>query len=165
MNSKIIIRDNSFIKNYLNECLKSFLDVPEGKIELFSKWVMSLSQKKHGTSLIFCDLDNNSESKLVKTVKITLEKAKFIEKPNLRYDLTLLDYIVNPDGAVIFNNKLVPTHISTILPIGKSNQSASGGARHNSVANFTKKMKCLGIVVSEDGPISIFKSGKRLIKF
>jgi len=100
---------------------------------------MSLSQKKHGTSLIFCDLNSITESKLIKTVKISLEKAKFIEKPNLRYDLTLLDYIVNPDGAVVFNSKLVPTHISTILPIGKNKQSTSGGARHNSVSNFTKK--------------------------
>lgn len=165
LNSKIIIRDYSFIKNYLNRCLKSFLDVPEEKIEYFSKWVISLSQKERGTSLIFCDMNSNTEKNLVKTVKINLENTEFIEEPNLKYDLLLLDYFVNPDGAVIFNSKLVPTHISTILPLGKYKESTSGGARHNSVSNFTKKMNCLGIVVSEDGPISIFNNGKRLIKF
>ncbi|MFN8416987.1 MAG: DNA integrity scanning protein DisA nucleotide-binding domain protein [Cytophagaceae bacterium] len=126
---------------------------------------MSLSQKKHGTSLIFYDINKRNEKKLVKAVKITLEEDVFLDKNNLSNDIPLLDSLVSPDGAVFFNQQLMPTHISSILPIGQTAIGISGGARHNSIANFTKEFKCLGIVVSEDGPISIFKNGEKLIKF
>jgi hypothetical protein len=164
-NSKPVIRDNNFIKQFIYNSLKEFSTATHDQLNVFSKWVMSLSQKKHGTSLLFNNVTELTEGKLVKTFKISFENNSFLDQYNLRHDLSLLDSIVNPDGAVIFNKGLMPTHISTILPIGQSATGTSGGARHNSVSNFTSEFKCLGIVISEDGPITIFKNGDKLITF
>ncbi|MFW5804425.1 MAG: DNA integrity scanning protein DisA nucleotide-binding domain protein [bacterium] len=165
INSKPVIRDNNFIQNFIFESLKSFATVDDEQIEIFSKWVMSLSQKKHGTSLIFLEVLESIEKKLVKTIPVEFGNNNFLNPNNLRHDLTLLESIVNPDGAVVFGKNLIPSNISTILPIGKSSQGTSGGARHNSVLNFTKQFNCLGIVISEDGPITIFENGNKKIKF
>jgi hypothetical protein len=165
INSKPVIRDNGFIQKFIFDNLKEFVTANDGQIEVFSKWIMSLSQKKHGTSLIFSTITSAVEEKLVKTVKISFERNDFLRQENLRHDLSLLDSIVNPDGAVILGKDLIPSHISTILPIGQSATGTSGGARHNSVSNFTREFKCLGIVISEDGPITVFKDGEKLIKF
>ncbi|MEA5128304.1 MAG: diadenylate cyclase [Proteiniphilum sp.] len=164
VNSKLIIRDNNFIKSFIINHLRKFTE-NNRQIELFSKWIMSLSQKKHGTSLIFKEINFNEEKKLVKSMPIILENNILFDSERMEQSLILLDNIVNPDGAVIFNRQLIPIHISTILPIGKSKTSGSGGARHNSVRNYTEKFQCLGIVISEDGPITIFKDGIQLIKF
>jgi DNA integrity scanning protein DisA with diadenylate cyclase activity len=165
VNSKPIIRDNNFIRKFIFDVLKKYAIISENQIEVFSKWVMSLSQKKHGTSLIFKEIKELDEKKLVKTVAVTFENSNFLNQENLRHDISLLDSIINPDGAVIFGKDLIPTHISTILPIGQLTIGSSGGARHNSVSNFTKKFHCIGFVISEDGPITIFKNGNKLIKF
>lgn len=164
-NSQPLIRDNKFIKEFIYNSLKEFSIADHNQLNIFSKWIMSLSQKKHGTSLLFNNVTSMTEKKLVKTVKISFQNDVILGQEGLQHDLFLLDSIVNPDGAVIFNNSLVPTHISTILPIGQTATATSGGARHNSIANFTKEFECLGIVISEDGPISVFKNGSRLIKF
>lgn len=163
--SKPIIRDNDFIEKFIYDSLKKSTMATDDQLEVFSKWVMSLSQKKHGTSLIFSDISSRNEKKLVKHVRISIKNKLFLDRDEARYDLSLLDSIISPDGAVVFNKSLMPTHIGTILPIGKSSKGTSGGARHNSVANFSKEIKCLGIVISEDGPITIFKNGNILIKF
>ncbi|MBC3540413.1 DNA integrity scanning protein DisA nucleotide-binding domain protein [Rufibacter sediminis] len=165
VNSQPLIRDNDFIKKFIYNSLEEFTTVDDIKLEVFSKWIMSLSQRKHGTSLLFNNITNETQSKLVKSIQITFDSGSFLEKRTLPYDLSLLDSITNPDGAVIFNKNLTPTHISTILPIGQNATGESGGARHNSIANFTNEFSCLGIVISEDGPITIFKNGKKLIKF
>ncbi len=167
INSKPVIRDDSFIKKFILDCLKEFSTdaVEEEQVDLFAKWIMSLSQKKHGTSLIFKNITDEIEASFVKTVKIIVEPYDYLGTEYRRYDLSLLDNIVNPDGAVVFARTLIPSHISTILPIGQTAAGTSGGARHNSVANFTREFDCLGIVISEDGPITIFKNGEKLIKF
>ncbi len=165
INSKPVIRDNNFIQKFIFESLKSYATVNDEQVEIFSKWVMGLSQKKHGTSLIFKVITESIEKKLVKTIAVNFENNNFLNHNNLRHDLSLLDSIVNPDGAVVFGKNLIPSNISTILPIGKSSLGTSGGARHNSVSNFTKEFSCLGIVISEDGPITIFENGIKKIKF
>lgn len=165
INSKPIIRDNTFIKQFISSVLKKFAIVQEEQLEVFSKWVMSLSQKKRGTSLLFKKVTKKIEKKLVKTVAISFEDSSFLGNENLRYDLSLLDSMVKPDGAVFFGQDLIPSHISTILPIGSTPFRTSGGARHNATANFTKEFKCIGIVISEDGPTTLFRNGKKLIKF
>jgi len=163
--SRPIIRDNSFIENFIFSELGQWSFIEDEKLKVFSKWIMSLSQKKHGTSLIFKNLMLEDEEVLVKTVKITIAKNNFLASNDLRADLSLLDTIINPDGAVVFNSELIPTHISTILPIATSTLGAGGGARHNSILSFTEEFDCLGIVISEDGPITIFKKGLKIIKF
>lgn len=165
INSKPVIKDNNFIKKFIFDSLKLYATVNDEQLEIFSKWVMSLSQKKHGTSLIFKEITKSIEKKLVKSIAVTFENNIFLNHSDLRHDLSLLDSIVNPDGAVVFGKDLIPTYISTILPIGESSPGTSGGARHNSVSNFTKEFSCFGIVISEDGPITIFENGIKKIKF
>jgi DNA integrity scanning protein DisA with diadenylate cyclase activity len=173
LDSKVVIKDNEFIISFIKKKLGEFtsVQVQDQQIETFSKWVFSLSLKKHGTSLIFLGLDQSIEEKLVKTTRVDINSAELFGGEvdpgdnNHRHDLSLLNSIINPDGAVIFNQNLIPTNISTILPMGDSAGSTGGGARHNSVSNYTEAFQCLGIVISEDGPISIFKNGRKLIQF
>ena len=164
-NSKPLIQDNNFIKQFIEDIISEISSVANDKKELFTKWIMSLSQKKHGTSILFKVITPEISAKLAKTIGVHINSSLFENKETYRHDISLLNSIVNPDGAVIFNNDLNPTNISTILPISQDSKETFGGARHNSVANFTKKFNCIGIVTSEDGAISIFKCGKRLIKF
>ncbi len=166
-NSKPLIRDAAFVERTIKAALIEIAPQEAEKIEFLSKWIISLSQKKHGTSLVFLDATEDIEKKLVKSQGISEESGEFLKDRNSRHDMFLLDSLTKPDGAIIFNSDLMPTHISTILPINTEikPQEKSGGARHSSVSNFTDAFKCTGIVVSEDGPISIFKNGIRIIKF
>jgi len=163
--SRPVIKDSNFIKQFLIDTISEISNEVNGQVELFVKWIMSLSQKRHGASLIFKNLDEKITEKFVKTVEIKSSSTYFNNSDRNIYDISILDGLINPDGTVIFNKSLNLTNISTILPISENSTGTFGGARHNSVANFTKEFKCTGIVVSEDGPISIFKDGKRLMKF
>ncbi|RYE12883.1 MAG: hypothetical protein EOP34_09950, partial [Rickettsiales bacterium] len=164
-NSRPIIRDNQFIKNRIQKSLRDFSTATPDQVDFFSKWIMSLSLKKHGTSLIFCELNASTINSFIKATEISIENQYLANEQDYTTDLVLLDSIINPDGAVIFDKNLIPNFISTILPIGNSTGSSQGGSRHNSVKNYTKSYQCLGIVISEDGPITIFKNGEQLIKF
>lgn len=165
INSKHIIRDTEFIRKFLIQTLSDFSNATKTQIELFSKWIMSLSLKKHGSSLIFKDITPEIEARFIKTIKISISSDLFSKLRRRRHDIIELNSIVNPDGAVIFNEGLRPTHISTLLPIENVSCDVVGGSRHNSVANFTKVIDCLGIVISEDGPITIYNKGEVLIRF
>ena len=167
IDSKPIIRDNNFIKKIIVDSIEKFSSsqFKRDEVEIIAKWIMSLSVKKHGTSLIFKELTPKEEEKLVKAVRIKSDNNSDIQESSLEHDISLLNSMVSIDGAVIFNSRLTLTHISAILPINETAIGITGGARHNSVANFTKVFKCTGIVISEDGPITIFRDGEKLIKF
>jgi DNA integrity scanning protein DisA with diadenylate cyclase activity len=157
-----------FVQQVICRELASYAgDADSHTIDFFSKWIISLSQKKHGTSLIFLPVTHELEKKLVKSQRVEEESGNFLIGVSPRHDMFLLDCLTQPDGAIIFNTQLIPTHISTILPIDTEikQRESGGGARHSSVSNFTKAFNCMGIVVSEDGPISIFKNGIRIMKF
>lgn len=166
-NSKPLIRDTMFVQRAIQQTLASITGKSSERIDFFSKWILSLSQKKHGTSLIFLNITAELEKKLVKSQRVEEESGSFLSGESLRHDMFLLDCLTQPDGAIIFNSHLTPTHISTILPINTEikQRDAGGGARHSSVSNFTKAFNCMGIVVSEDGPISIFNRGVSIMKF
>ncbi len=166
-NSRPLIRDGVFVHNRICETLSTIYGSLHAKIEFFARWIISLSQKKHGTSLIFLNVDREANEKLVASLPIIEESGEFLDMNSPRHDMFLLNNLTKPDGAVIFNSELIPTHISTILPINTNIKSRlkGGGARHNSVANFTEAFNCTGIVVSEDGPISIFRNGDRINRF
>ncbi len=166
IDNKPILKDDKFIKNYISDFLKNeCADIKEKSLSVFVDWILSLALKKHGTSIVVGDFDIKIEEQLVKSVKIKYPDDIFQDDNLIPYDIELLNNLIKPDGAIIFNNLLHPFLISTILPFTKSENSSVGGARHNSMKNFTEKQKCVGIVISEDGPISIFKNGQRIMKF
>jgi hypothetical protein len=166
-NSRPLIRDSIFVQNIIERNLRALANGNHANIQFLSRWIMSLSQKKHGTSIIFLEVTPEIEKGLVKSQPIAEERGEFLQRENSRHDLFLLDSLTKPDGAIIFNFQLIPTHISTILPINPKIRMVQkgGGARHNSISNFTGVFKCTGIVISEDGPISIFNNGLQVIKF
>jgi len=157
-NSKYSIKDSVFginrIINILhdlgiktNSCSKSFTD-----------WILNLSKSKHGTTILVGGFDKKLTNMLVKTTPIATSKPFFKNKDN-----SLLDHLTQPDGAIVFNEKLAPLFIASILPFSNC-AAVPGGARHNSALNFTKEHNCIGIVVSEDGPITIMNNGEVLLK-
>src|SRR5690606_33865667 len=100
INSKPIIRDNNFIENFIYQSLLDFTSNSNEILKILSKWIMSLSQKKHGTSIIFKNITNEIESQLIKTVQISYDQTSYLVGSKLRYDLSILDSIINPDGAI-----------------------------------------------------------------
>jgi len=166
-NGKLKIRDFNFVRNHLLSRLRKEINIDIVKLERFIDWILSLAYQKHGTSILIGNFKLPIENKLVKftPVECPIDFLLSENDENGRYDLELLSNIIKPDGAILFGKDLRLHYISTILPFAKTSGTSSGGARHNSVKNFTSSNKCFGIVVSEDGPITLFKNGKIIIAF
>ena len=162
-NGRPKIRDIDFVQKHLLLHLESEIQTEKEKIKLFIDWVLSLAYQKHGASILIGNFDAKVKDKLIKQTTIEYPD-EFLEDEKF-YDLELLTSFIRPDGAVLFSRKLIPYYITTILPFTKVTKAPTGGARHNSSMNFTKENKCIGIVVSEDGPITLFKNGKKVITF
>ncbi len=73
--------------------------------------------------------------------------------------LEMLDRLSQTDGALFIDRNLVPKFAGVILPMTRNENPNDGGARHNSAKSFSKNHNCLGLVVSHDGPITVFKNG------
>ena len=163
VSNRPIIKDFNFIENYLKNFLSTRID-PNIDPQFFIKWLLSIPVKKKGTTVIIGDFDKEElRKKLVHYVEVSINVSiiRHYEKSNR----VLLDHITNPDGALIFNKTGDLLFMSAILPFSQGRKVVGGGARHQSAINFTKKFKCVGMTVSEDGNISIFNNGKLEIKF
>lgn len=159
------IRDAQFMLDKLIGSISSFTVLRGNKVKLFAKWIMSLGLRKHGASLLFQASSTVEPQGFIKSIDIDFGDHLFLNSTSQKHDLSLLNYLSNPDGALVFNKKLKPTRFGTILPMHNLTEMPGGGARHNSVKNYTRQHSCLGIVVSEDGPITIFNEGMQVISF
>ena len=163
INSKPIIKDYSFIENYLDNLLDKELTSNKSPRQ-FIKWLLKVPVEKKGTTVIIGNFKKNDiKRELVSYANVSINSSMLFQ--NEKHLRELLDYITKPDGALIFNTKGKLLFMSSILPFAQGKKVVGGGARHQSTINFTKMFKCIGITISEDGSISVFKKGKLEIKF
>ena len=163
IHSQPLIKDYRFIENYINGFLKDNLS---DNIDptLFVKWLMKLPTEKRGATIIIGDFEKeNIRKSLVSFSEVSATGNSLFNLVEI--EEKLLDHLTMPDGALIFNNHGELLFIGSILPFSKGKKVLGGGARHQSAINFSKQKKCIGITISEDGGISIFDTGKSLIKF
>lgn len=162
INSNPIIKDYSFIKKYIltflsTNCNSNF------DYTFFVQWILSIPVKKKGTTIIIGEFDKEElGNKLVSCVDVSTSQVIINDE---RSNKELLDHVINPDGALIFNKSGQLLFMSSILPFAHGKHVVGGGARHQSAINFTSKYHCVAITLSEDGNISIFNNGNVEIKF
>jgi DNA integrity scanning protein DisA with diadenylate cyclase activity len=137
------------------------------KTDNFIRWILSLGPKRKGTSII---VSRKSLVKILEEFAVTYFRIQYSESDFLandedqKFDFNLLDHFTLIDGGIVLNENLVPIYIGTIVPNRRGSISEGLGARHNSIMSFTSHNDCLGIVISEDGPITIYEQGKQLLK-
>ncbi|WP_226556625.1 DNA integrity scanning protein DisA nucleotide-binding domain protein [Priestia aryabhattai] len=155
------VKNSPRIRNYskLLEVLKKELEL---KTEISSKLaslILEISHYGKGTTLVFGyrhDYEND------------VEKTHWIKPRKIRFDAekVFTDVLVNfskTDGAVLINKELEIVGFGSILKATAAKARVSGGSRHKSMASFSHKKDILGIVISEDGPISVIKNNQILI--
>jgi hypothetical protein len=164
VNNSPIIRDGGFIRGLLQSYLEKYTS--SDKIDSFIEWILSLGPKRKGTSIVILKSDSNIlERSAIKYFKIHYSEGIFLSNSDdQRYDFNLLDHFTLIDGGIVLSENLVPTYIGTIVPNKRGNSFDGVGARHNSIMSFTELNDCLGIVISEDGPITIYEQGRQLLK-
>lgn len=167
LNSAPKIKDREFIKNKIKTILAKIKGINKNSKSLnsFLEWLLSLSLGGHGTSIIIGNFEKDEVKKLlVKSTEIHYPQFKDFKD---KFNIEMLNHLVKPDGAIIFSEKFQPLFIGSILSIPKENsKNISGGARHNSMLNFSLLLPDgIGIAISEDGPITVFKNGKEEIKY
>jgi DNA integrity scanning protein DisA with diadenylate cyclase activity len=121
--------------------------------------------QKRGASIIIGDFNRDSLRKqLVSFTDVSIDQSLIFGTDD-HYVREMLDHVSRPDGALIFDRQGHLLFIASILPFSQGNKVIGGGARHQSTANFTRENKCIGITISEDGGITVFREGNAEIKF
>jgi hypothetical protein len=159
---KPILRDHGFaLKRLTEEFMR--LGLPTYHAGLLSEWLVSRSLAKHGTSVFILDTTEDFQRQVVKAVP--LDPVKWKIGRSKKKDLAamgFLDALSSTDGALVIGTDFVPRYSGVILPMSPSEEgAASGGARHSSTRNFSKEFSCLGVVVSDDGPVTVFDKGQK----
>lgn len=144
--------------------------------------MLNTSNERHGSTLIFGFEGNPNDLNFFRpgTIKIKVPLgSEFIELTKrtgpsyFSYDTevsskkveTYKNAIISlskTDGAMIFNKDLDLVSAGTILKGGDSSKLGLGGARRKSAEAFTSKTGTIGIVISQDGKITVLTNeGKK----
>lgn len=165
VNNNPLIRDGDFLKSLIHQFLTEFIMEGLEYTDYFIDWILSLSQRNKGTSLLIGTFTSEVEDTAFKFLKIAYPSDNYLTgMRDGNFDFELLDQLTLIDGGIVLNSSLLPLYVGTMVPNVKRSDHLGTGSRHNSILNFTKEVKCLGIVISEDGPISIFKDGQEVLK-
>lgn len=155
------MRERSLIEKIFTE-----FGINANQIEILTDTVFSLSELRQGTVILIPD-DNLVRPKIsgmIDQSSVGNEVRKTIINENistLNESHSLLG-ILSSDGLTTISKNGYIVGCGEIISIDHSaSESHSGGGR--SQAAFMASTFGLAIKVSEDGPISIFKNGKRLI--
>lgn len=161
--------DHNFLRHRINSIVIRYCtSICQDHIYIFTNWILSLSLRKHGTTIII----NKSDDLNHGIVKSTLIEANHGHPvfslsderdlcSHIKADLEFLYCLTQPDGALVFDCQLRVLHIGAILHVPEGvNGVQQGGARHNSAMAYTSMYGGVAFVVSEDGPITIIENGK-----
>lgn len=144
--------------------------------------ILNISNARHGSTLIFGFEENPNDLDFFMSGAIKLKVplgSEFIEltkrtgpsyfsyntevssKKVKSYKNAIISFS-KTDGAMIFNRDLDLVLAGTILKGGESSKLGLGGARRKSAEAFTSKTGTLGIVISQDGKITVLTNeGKK----
>lgn len=117
--------------------------------------------QRHGTSIIVFEDDNIEVERLCE-----LDRGIKIEDINLFENSEYIERITSIDGAIFMDMSCSCSFIGVIvdgMSILKGNPAR--GARYNSIYNYValkakENIKCLGVIISEDGIINAVYSNK-----
>ncbi len=136
---------------------------------IFHEIIFNISNDRHGAILIFCyEGDINDENYFhpgAINVKVPIlsflkdKKYPITNKKDIKNIIKMYrDVIISlskTDGALIFNNNLDLISAGAFLKVEESS-IAIGGARRKSAEAFVKKIKKMGVSISQDGNIHLY---------
>jgi len=157
------LKDHGFaLKRLTEEFIRQ--GVLEHQAGILAGWLVSRSLRKHGTTVFILDTTDNFREQVVKA--IPLDTTKWAIGGSKKEDLVAADFLgtlSSTDGALVIGKDLAPFYAGVILPTSPTvDGAAPGGARHNSAKNFSKQFNCLGVVISDDGPMTVFDKGQEI---
>ncbi|KKN52995.1 hypothetical protein LCGC14_0606840 [marine sediment metagenome] len=144
--------------------------------------MLNTSKARHGSILIFGFEGNPNDLDLFRPGAIKLKVplgSEFIEltkrtgptyfspeteasSKKVKLYKNAIISLSKTDGAMIFNKDLDLVSAGTILKGGESSKVGLGGARRKSAEAFTSKTGTIGIVISQDGKITVLSNeGKK----
>lgn len=149
------------IRNYSNfhQLLKKELNISSDISSKLASLILEISHYGKGTTLVF-GFKNDYENDVEKTHWISPKKIKFdVEK----IFSDVLVSLSKTDGAVLINNDMEIIGFGSVLKATAARAKVSGGSRHKSMASFSHNKDVLGVVISEDGPITLIKNNKIIL--
>lgn len=129
--------------------VKQKISLENEKIDQLWDLFKSISNQKHGTTVVISN-SANIEAERLKKQSFPLEP--FEVTPDLMIKISSVD------GAILLDNELKCHAIGVILDgLASDKCDSSRGSRYNSAIKYTEfKKDCVVIVVSEDGPVDVF---------
>lgn len=164
INGLPLIRDDEAVFDTLREQIEAFFpEVDPLRIKRLAGLLLQLSPMNKGAIVLlgqhFPDLIrvfSCETSDLEKCVFQPGDEDAVLQEFLLRHTFT--------DGAVLFDNTLTLRGLGAILPVDSFSAGPDHGARHTAARSYTSHHRhVLGIVVSQDGPISVYQGGRRLL--
>jgi len=152
------VRDPAAVREALSSLLLARLQKASRKqVRALVNCAIELSMLRKGSIFVVSD----QASSLVSSIRV---RTSAVETSANRGDLRAAQHFLAhalTDGAVCMTSTMRLTHFGAILPVAPATLPTLGGARHTSAAAYTQVVPgSLAIVVSQDGPISVFESGK-----
>ncbi len=160
-NGLIRVRDYSIVSTTLREYLHSIGVVGE-YVDDFIKEVIDICTQKKGTILVVGErITPDGYSKGI-SGSISLRK----ENGNKEYKYGVLSQLSHTDGAVFIDREFVIYIFGAILKVKPTEgQHESGGSRSYSAQMFSQEHPDHIIIkISEDGPLSLYRDGKKSIE-
>ena len=168
---KIYIHENRTwqVKDPIDKKIEKVLDLsnfkyPEILSDLIKFAFYELSPKKIGSTLVYLlDDDENLNKKLIPPVNFKGYNIKF---ENANHHNLAENFLKQIDGATLVypNGNIWGTGLH--LQYSKKSKEVvveEGGTRHTSAKRFSfDNGRCIVIVTSEDGPVTIYSDGRRI---
>lgn len=127
-------------------------------IEVITAIIASAMRQKHGTMIVFSKEAEAEADRLGKTCIPLKTPINLADSENAK----LVQFMTSIDGAVMCDENGICHAIGVILdgftsPDAESQEDISRGARHNSAYRYLykNKGKCIIVILSEDGDISL----------
>ncbi|HEY9626095.1 MAG TPA: CHAT domain-containing protein [Coleofasciculaceae cyanobacterium] len=131
-------------------------------IDVLKKSVYS-SEVKQGLTILIQG-ENNLLERCTRCTKVQ-DSEKFIElkeKTIAEFDRNEYIQLVSGDGAIILSKTGYTIAIQAFLKLDSEEKNSATGARHSAACVTTKHCDAIAIVVSVDGPISVFHHGNKV---
>lgn len=157
-NGKTILQDESYVKERLSREFQ-IQGLTNEDSSALSAWFLHKSIRSHGTTVFLLGDASVTQQSFLKSIPISMLSPVLGKKKFRNSLLELLDRLSQTDGALFIDRNLIPKFAGVILPMAQDEKENAGGARHNSARSFSKNHSCFGLVVSHDGPITIFRNG------
>ncbi|WP_341356780.1 diadenylate cyclase [Rossellomorea sp. y25] len=156
------INNTPRIRNYkeLTNILREFMKIKVEDVNKLTAIILEISHMGKGASIVFNFNENYFDD---------VEKTQWIKPTKIQFsgEKVFVDTFSNftkTDGAVLINSNNEIIGFGSILKPTKAKAKISGGSRHKSMASFSHNKEILGIVISEDGPISIIKNNSIIFR-